>query len=60
MNDFVPYNLGRYRWKRSKIYEQVWWFIYKCIDKGPYTYMQGVRKVNGLCDKERRERIWRN
>jgi hypothetical protein len=42
----MVYNLGCYRYKNGKIYEQVWWFIYKCIDRGPYTYLDGVRQVN--------------
>lgn len=50
----VPYNLGNYRSKNGRIYKKVWWFIYKCIDKGPYNFMGGVRKVNDLCDTERR------
>lgn len=43
------YNLGRYRWKNFKIYKQVWWIFYKCIDEGPYSREMGVRKVNELC-----------
>jgi hypothetical protein len=40
------YNLGRYRYDRGKIYKKVWWFIFKCIDKGPYCYLEGVKIVN--------------
>ena len=46
------YNLGNYRYNRGKIYKQVFWFIYKCIDNGLYTYLQGVKKVNTLCNVE--------
>jgi len=55
----VVYNLGNYRSHRGKIYKKVWWFIYKCIDKGPYDFMEGVRIVNGLCDNERRNALTR-
>ena len=48
----MVYNLGRYRYKNCKIYEKVWWFIFKCIDKGPYQYMEGVRIVNNHCKVE--------
>lgn len=44
------YNLGNYRYKKGKIYKKVFWFIFKCIDKGPYPYMTGVKKVNNLCN----------
>ena len=44
----MQYNVGRYRYDKGNIYKQVWWFIYKRIEKGNYTYMQGVRKVNKL------------
>ena len=47
------YNLGKYRWKNFRIYKQVWWLFYKCIDKGPYSFEVGVRKVNDLCGVER-------
>lgn len=43
------YNLGNYRYKNLGIYKKVFWFIYKCIDKGPYSYLQGVKRVNELC-----------
>jgi hypothetical protein len=42
----MRYNLGRYRYDRGKIYKKVWWFIFKCIDKGPYCYLEGVKIVN--------------
>lgn len=42
------YNLGNYRYSKGKIYKQVWWFIYRCVDHGPYTYLNGVRIVNTL------------
>jgi len=45
----MTYNLGRYRWKNFKIYEQIRWIFYKCIDKGPYSRDVGIRKVNKLC-----------
>ena len=45
----MRYNLGPYRYESGKIYKKVWWFIYKCIDKGPYNYLQGVRIVNNQC-----------
>lgn len=51
----MTYNLGNYRSKKGKIYRKLWWFIYVCIDKGPYTFLGGVRIVNGLCDTEKRE-----
>lgn len=44
------YNLGNYRYSKGKIYKQVWWFIYKCIDLGPYSYLTGVDIVNTLGD----------
>lgn len=43
------YNLGKYRYKNFKIYEQIWWIFYKCIDKGLYGVDVGIRKVNELC-----------
>lgn len=43
------YNLGNYRYKNFKLYKRIWRFFYKCIDKGPYNYQEGVRKVNELC-----------
>ena len=48
-DNVMPYNLGDYRYNKGKIYQQVFWFWYTCIDSGPYTYMQGVREVNELC-----------
>jgi len=46
----MRYNLGNYRYdSNGKIYKKVWWFIYKCIDKGPYNYLQGVKVVNEKC-----------
>jgi hypothetical protein len=51
----MTYNLGNYRSKKGKIYRRWWWFIYICINKGPYSYLGGVRMVNKLCDAERRE-----
>jgi hypothetical protein len=50
----LVYNVGNYRSHRGKIYKKVWWFIYKCIDKGPYSFMEGVRIVNDLNAVERR------
>ena len=43
------YNLKNYRYKNFKLYKRIWGFLYKCIDKGPYGYMVGVRKINELC-----------
>ena len=49
------YNLGDYRFKNGKIYHKRWWFIFKCIDKGPYTYLEGVKQVNTHCARIQRE-----
>jgi len=48
-----PYNLGRYRAYKGRIYRQIWWFIYKCIDKGPYGFLEGIARVNDLASQER-------
>ncbi len=45
----MTYNLGNYKYYKFKLYKKIFWFIYKCIDKGPYSYLVGVRKVNKLC-----------
>ena len=45
----MRYNLGDYRYDKSKIYRKCLWFIFECIDQGPYTYAEGVKVVNGLC-----------
>jgi hypothetical protein len=45
----MVYNLGRYRYKKGKIYQRVWLFFYKCIDRGPYDYLKGVKKVHFHC-----------
>ena len=45
----MVYNLGDYRYKNFEIYKRTWWCFYKCIDKGPYSRMIGIRKVNELC-----------
>lgn len=44
----MPYDLGKYRYDKGKIYKQVLWFIYKCIDKGPYTHREGMNIVDSL------------
>lgn len=46
-----PYNLKNYRFNNGKIYKRLWWFIYKCIDKGPYKYLDGVKEVNKLVEE---------
>ena len=51
----MVYNLCNYRYKNGKIYQKVWWFIYRCIDSGPYTYLEGVKQVNAHCNAE----LWR-
>ena len=45
----MVYNLGNYRYKNFQIYKQIWWCFYKCIDKKPYSWKMGVRKINELC-----------
>lgn len=47
----MQYNVGNYRYDKGNIYKRVWWFIYKHIEKGTFTYMQGVRKVNRLHER---------
>lgn len=44
----MTYNLGIYRSRNGKIYKKWWWFIYICIDKGPYSFLDGVKEVNRL------------
>ena len=48
----MMYNLGDYRYNKGKIYQRVWWIFFRCIDRGPYSYMEGVRKVNKLARVE--------
>ena len=46
------YNLGEYRYKAGKIYRKTFLCFYKCIDRGPYGFMEGIRRVNRLCGVE--------
>lgn len=48
----MTYNLGNYRSKNGKIYRRWWWFIFICIDEGPYSFLGEVSEVNRLCDAE--------
>lgn len=49
----MQYNLGKYKYEDYAIHEKRWSFLFfsywHCIDKGPYPYMMGVKKVNALC-----------
>lgn len=47
-DDVMKYNVGNYRYNNGKIYKQVWWFLFKCIDEGPYNWKEGVKRVNFL------------
>ena len=46
----MRYNLGDFRYDNGRIYKRIWWFIYLCVNKGPYSHKEGVRKVNELCE----------
>ena len=45
------YTLRNYRFKNGKIYHKRW-FMYKCIDKGPYTDVEGIKQVYTHCSLE--------
>jgi hypothetical protein len=59
----MTYKLNDYKYKNGKIYKKILWVFYKCIDKGPYGYDVGVRKINQLCgineevDKSKLKRV---
>ena len=48
----MRYNLGNYRYDNGKVYVKWWWFIYRVIDEGPMSYMDGVKMVNSLAGVE--------
>lgn len=48
----APYNLGKFRAHNSKIYQEIEQSFYICIDDGPYSFIDGIRKVNNLVHEE--------
>ena len=42
------YRFGKYMYKNRSVYEKIWWIFYKKIIPGPFSYRQGVIKINEL------------
>ncbi len=49
----MRYNLGNYRYENGGILVRKRFLkifhYYSCIDSGPYSYLDGVRRVNSIC-----------
>jgi len=44
----AQYNLGRFRAHNGMIYQGIGQSIYICIDVGPYSFIDGIRKIDSL------------
>jgi hypothetical protein len=45
----MDYYLGKYRYHNGRVQKKSFLWFYKNVDDKSYSYMEAVRRINGLC-----------